>query len=234
MVRFLKKYRHGLPITIFSILYLIVFFCLEQRNVRSYHVIDTLFDSYIPFCEYFIVPYLLWFPYMIGTVLYFIFKNEHNYECYQLSFNMMMGMTIFVIVSYIYPNMLDLRPTEFVHDNFFTALVASLYRTDTPTNVLPSIHVFNSLAIHMAISHSQRLKPHKGLCRASLLLTILIILSTMFLKQHSLIDVCFGATLALFGNLIFYPQRMPVEGVHRRIMQRILSHSNETTNDYKL
>ena len=55
---------------------------LERRPVRGFHVIDTVFDDYIPFCEYFIVPYLLWFPYQIVTVLYFIFRNKNKKEYY--------------------------------------------------------------------------------------------------------------------------------------------------------
>ena len=105
------------------------------------------------------------------------------------------------------PNVLHLRPTEFPRDNIFTDLVRWLYRTDTPTNVLPSIHVFNSLAIHMSLTNCEALRNRKGIRRASLVLTVLIILSTMFLKQHSVIDVCLGATLALFGHLFFYPQK---------------------------
>ena len=38
----------------------------------------------------------------------------------------------------------------------------------------------------------------------SLVLTSLIILSTMFLKQHSLIDVSIGMAMALFGYEVFY------------------------------
>ena len=120
---------------------------------------------------------------------------------------MMMGMTIFLIVSYIYPNVLHLRPSEFPRENVFTDMVRWLYRTDTPTNVLPSIHVFNSLAVHMSLTNCEALRDHKDVRYGSLVLTLLIILSTMFLKQHSVIDVCCGATLALFGYLFFYPQK---------------------------
>ena len=207
MVQFIKKYKHGLIILAYAIVYLTLFGYLEQKPVHQYHVIDTVFDSYIPFCEYFIVPYLLWFPYMIMTIWYFIFKNNNKKEYYQLIFNLMMGMTIFLIVSYIYPNVLHLRPSEFPRENVFTDMVRWLYRTDTPTNVLPSIHVFNSLAVHMSLTNCEALRDHKDVRYGSLVLTLLIILSTMFLKQHSVIDVCCGATLALFGYLFFYPQK---------------------------
>ena len=188
-------------------LYILIFRMLEQRDVRVYHVIHTDFDEMIPFCEFFIVPYLLWFFYIVLVPLYFIFLNDNKREYYQLTFNLMMGMTVFLIVSYIYPNIQHLRPTQFARDNIFTSMVQILYSKDTPTNILPSIHVFNSLAIHMAITHCEKLRNRKVVCRFSLILTILIILSTMFLKQHSVIDVCLGCTMALFGFLLFYPQR---------------------------
>ena len=88
MVQFIKKYRHGLIILAYAIVYMLFFEYLERRPVRGFHVIDTVFDDYIPFCEYFIVPYLLWFPYQILTVLYFIFRNKNKKEYYQLIFNM--------------------------------------------------------------------------------------------------------------------------------------------------
>lgn len=204
----MKKYGHGFVILIYSIVYTLLFAYLEQRTVYGYHVVHTVFDDAIPFCEYFVVPYLLWFPYMILAILYFIFINKNRHEYYQLIFNLMMGMTIFLIVSYVYPNVQHLRPAEFPRDNIFTVMVGWLYRTDTPTNILPSIHVFNSLAIHMSLTNCEALRERRGVRYASLTLTVLIILSTMFLKQHSVIDVCLGATLALFGFLLFYPQQV--------------------------
>lgn len=207
MTAFIKKYKHGFVILLYSACYLLLFRYLELRPVHGYHVVHTVFDDMIPFCEYFIIPYLLWFPYMILAILYFIFINKNKHEYYQLIFNLMMGMTVFLIVSYIYPNVQHLRPEEFPRDNIFTTLVRWLYRTDTPTNILPSIHVFNSLAIHMSLTSCEELKEHKVIRYGSLILTMLIILSTMFLKQHSVIDVCMGSTLALFGFLVFYPQK---------------------------
>ena len=70
-------------------------------------------------------------------------------------------MTVFLIVSYVYPNAQHLRPTEFPRDNIFTDMVKWLYSTDTPTNILPSIHVFNSLAIHMSLTNCEALRDKK-------------------------------------------------------------------------
>ena len=114
----------------YAIVYMLFFEYLERRPVRGFHVIDTVFDDYIPFCEYFIVPYLLWFPYQIVTVFVYSLslRNKNKKEYYQLIFNMMMGMTVFLIVSYIYPNVLHLRPSEFPRENVFTDMVRWLYQ----------------------------------------------------------------------------------------------------------
>ena len=166
---------------------------------------------------------------MVITVVYFLFRNKNKKEYFQLIFNLMMGMTVFLVVSYIYPNVQYLRPAVFPRSNIFTRLVAELYRTDTPTNILPSIHVFNSLAVYFAIHHCQALKDRKWLQRGALILSVLIILSTMFIKQHSVIDVCLGTTLALFGHLLFYPQR--VEDYEE---QRSLSHMRKKKPEQNL
>lgn len=87
----------------------------------------------------------------------------------------------------------------------FIKAVQMIYHTDTPTNVLPSIHVFNSLACCVAILKNQR-KYKKSTDTACVVLTILIIMSTMFLKQHSVVDVVLAAMMytgcyrIIYGN----------------------------------
>ena len=87
MLSKIKKYRHGFIIAIYFVAYLILFGYLEQRPVRAYHVVHTVFDDMIPFCEIFIIPYLLWFPYVVITVVYFLFRNKNKKEYFQLIFN---------------------------------------------------------------------------------------------------------------------------------------------------
>ena len=153
MISFVRKYRHGLWMLFYSLFYIVIFRYLENRYVPAYHVVHTVFDDMIPFCEVFIVPYMLWFPYMVIAVLYFIFINKDKKEYWQLAGNMIMGMTVFLVVSYLYPNIQHLRPEILPRENIFADAVRALYATDTPTNILPSIHVFNSLAIHMSLTN---------------------------------------------------------------------------------
>ena len=148
---FLKKYRHAWVLSYFLI-YMPWFVYLEKRTDVRHYMIHSPIDNHIPFIEYFIIPYLLWFIFIAVTVAYFLIKDKWGF--YRLCAFLFSGMTIFLIICTVFPNALNLRPTVFPRDNMFTDMVKVLYKTDTPTNVLPSIHVFNSIGAGIAISHS--------------------------------------------------------------------------------
>jgi membrane-associated phospholipid phosphatase len=116
-------------------------------------------------------------------------------------------MTISLLVCTIYPNGLELRINDISHNNILVDLVQFLYASDTPTNVCPSIHVFATISAHICLAkspHMKNLHTRKYLKRFSLFLTILICLSTMFLKQHSVIDVVAGIILAFVLYFIVF------------------------------
>lgn len=185
-------------------LYLPWFYYLEQHVTANsdFHVIHAAVDDYIPFIEYFIVPYLLWFAFIAVTFLWFFFHDVSGF--YKMAAFLFTGMTIFLIISTLYPNGLDLRPVQFERDNIFVDMVKTLYKADTPTNVLPSIHVFNSIGVCIAISHNKTLSSRKVIHYGSLILGISIILATMFLKQHSVIDVTLAGCMATLLYPVVY------------------------------
>ena len=57
-------------------IYLPWFGHLEKTVTTHFHVIHTALDDYIPFCEYFIIPYLLWFGYVGWGIGYFYLKDR--------------------------------------------------------------------------------------------------------------------------------------------------------------
>lgn len=190
---FLEKYKHGIPLLIYLVIYLVWFAWLEKTNVKDYQLIHVSLDDHIPFLEVFIIPYLLWFGYVAVVVVYLFFKNKQDY--YKACAFLFTGMTIFLIISTLWPNGHDLRPVSMPRDNCFTWLVSMLWKTDTPTNLWPSIHVFNSMGAHFAVMHSWDLAQTKfgrPIKVASGVLSVSIIFSTMFIKQHSVFDVVTG------------------------------------------
>lgn len=207
---FIEKNKHGFLLLYFGI-YLPWFGHLEKTITTHFHVIHVALDDYIPFCEYFIIPYMLWFGYIAWGLGYFYLKNKDEY--FRLCAALFTGMTIFLIVSTVYPNGHYLRPTTFERNNIFVWIVKWLYSTDTSTNLFPSIHVYNSIAVNMAVWHSENFKKRKAIRYGSVALMISIILSTMFLKQHSVFDVVTGIAMAVCMYTLVYGNnslRIPV------------------------
>ncbi len=218
--------KHPWLIVIYMIFYLSGFALLEQRTPGSFHLIHLPGDDLIPFCEYFIIPYVLWFVYIAAVVIYFTFFNKNVGEYWRVIITLCIGMTLFLFVSWIYPNGHDLRPETFARDNIFTQMVQMLYTADTSTNILPSIHVFNSVAVAIALEKCQALKGRRILRKSADILSFLIVLSTMFLKQHSLMDVmCALALNVVVYMLVYVPvQRRSALPKHQNAgTRRILS-----------
>lgn len=198
---FYERNKH-LLILLYFFVYLAWFNYVEKTVTTHFHVIHTPLDDMIPFCEYFVIPYLLWFGYVAWGIAYFALHNKSDY--YKLCAFLFSGMTIFLIVSTIYPNGHYLRPYYFTHHNFCTTLCEWLYSTDTPTNLFPSIHVYNSIAIHLAVMQSREFKGHKIVKTLSFVLMSSIILATMFIKQHSTFDVFTAFLMAFVMYRIIY------------------------------
>ena len=133
---FLHKYRHAWLLS-YAFIYLPWFMYLERTVTRDYHIMHASLDDLIPFNEYFIVPYFLWFVYVAGTLVFFLFRSKEDY--YKMCAFLFSGMTLSLIICTFFHNGTDFRPVIDPDKNIFSAAVAALYKTDTNTNVFPSI-----------------------------------------------------------------------------------------------
>ena len=220
MVKLIRKYRHGIPLIIYGIIYLSWFRHLEETVTGRYQVIHVALDDMIPFCEVFVIPYMLWFAYVAVVVAYLFLNDKDDY--FRTFIFLCTGMTVFLLISTLWPNGHHLRPYTMPRNNIFTRLVSALYKADTPTNLWPSIHVYNSLGCHIAVMKNKRLKKHKGIRIGSLILCTSIIMSTMFIKQHSVYDVVTAFIMATVMYGIVYRLENPYTRQMRR-EQGILS-----------
>lgn len=193
-MRFCQTYRHALPLIIYGSIYFQWFRHLEKTVTSHYRIIHMTLDDHIPFCEVFVVPYLLWFFYVTIVVLYCFLRDKDDY--FRICTFLFTGMTIFLFVSTFWPNGHRLRPYTMPRDNIFCHLTALLYKADTPTNLWPSIHVYNSIGCHIAVMRNRHLGKKKCVRTGSFLLCVSIIMSTVFIKQHSVFDVFTAFILA--------------------------------------
>jgi ABC-type bacteriocin/lantibiotic exporter with double-glycine peptidase domain len=221
MESFFKK-KHVWIVPVYGIFYMFCFRLLEREITHGYHIIHVALDDMIPFCEIFIIPYFLWFAYMGVVIVYFAFFNKNVKEFYQVFLSLGIGMTIFLVVSWLYPNGQNLRPMVFPRHNVFVDMVRHLYATDTPTNILPSLHVYNSVASCIAFNNCKKLKEHRRVRTGVTMLTFLIVLSTMFLKQHSVFDVVFAFALNAIVYFIMYQPKFNTQTGKEDPIKRLL------------
>ncbi|WP_026528723.1 phosphatase PAP2 family protein [Butyrivibrio sp. VCD2006] len=201
-----------IPVIIYAFVYLTWFFHLEGTKELHYTEIHTALDDKIPFIEIFVIPYFGWFFYCAFFFCLFLLMYDME-DFFKNAAFFFTGMTLFLIISSIWPNIQYMRPAVMPRDNIFTQMIQGLYRTDTPTNLWPSIHVYNAIGTHLAVNNSKRFD--KWLKNSSLVFCILIILSTMFIKQHSVIDVIGGILFAVITNLVVYKSELVVNAYHR-------------------
>lgn len=185
------------------ILYFLSYY-LTERLIPAERCVSVRcgLDGKIPFCEWFLIPYVLWYGLIAGSLLYFGLREKQLF-CRLQQYIFFVQAT--AVAAYIFfPTRQDLRPPAFPRDNFLTDCVRFLYAVDTNTGVCPSLHVAISLGLASAWL---RAKTAPVSLRASVLvLAVLICLSTMFIKQHSAVDalaalpVCLAAEWAVYGR----------------------------------
>ena len=191
----------ALPILIYAPIYMIWFIAIEKHTFTHYSIIHTAVDDMIPFVEVFVLPYYTWFLYVSLTLMFFLFSFEVE-DYYKNFIFLATGMTVFLVVSTLFPNMHHLRPVVMPRDNVFTHLVQIIYSTDSSANLWPSIHVYNSIGTMIAVHHSKRC--NKAAKIVSDIVGVSIIFSTLFIKQHSVYDVITAFIMATIFYMVFY------------------------------
>lgn len=158
-------------------------------------------DDVIPFCEWFIIPYVLWYLLIVGSLLYFLLYNVENFKNLQkyIIITQVVAMAVYIL----FPNRQDLRPEVFPRDNLLTRLVGLIYSLDTNTGVCPSLHVAYSIGIASTWMREKSVtKPWKALIVA---VAALICISVAFVKQHSVVDIFAAVPVCLLAEwLVFY------------------------------
>lgn len=190
----LRENRH-LLLVLYVPIYLTGFFLMEYLvpETADYWVSYCPLDDLIPFCEYFIVPYYLWYPLLFAVGIWLLLRDVPAFRLYM--YCIIIGFSLSICFCIVFPNGQDLRPETFENDNIFVFLVKAVYAADTNTNVIPSVHALGAIfaAIALCTSSSvQRMSVRIFFC----LLAALICMATCFVKQHSVLDVIAAAGVA--------------------------------------
>ena len=143
-------------------------------------------DRYIPFIPEFAVIYLLHIPMII-----FVFALYWNdYKAYRSMSLMLMAVILISITIYSAFQTEVLRPIV-VSTDFFTRLTSTIYKYDMPNNSFPSLHVSLTATMSTFVYEKDTI-----VGMFLIFVTFLIILSTVFIKQHVILDIIGGLMLA--------------------------------------
>lgn len=205
-----SSYSHGLSIIPY-LLCLVWFFILEQVVLKPEFLIGTKIDKIIPFSGVFVIPYVFWYLYVAVPAVYFFFKAPDDFR--KLMSFMSFSMIIACLIYTIFPNGQALRP-YIRPDGLFDTIISKIYKADTPTNSLPSIHVMFSVGVHTALVHYKN--SGKKLLNFSFVSMVLICLSTVFVKQHSIVDVMAGIIVSELLYILVYIKGITVGDVWKR------------------
>lgn len=183
--------------------YFAMYFITEQFiPADKCYVMHCALDDIIPFNELFVVPYVLWYFLIAGSLLYFALYDVDGFR--KLMKYIIITQITAMFIYIVFPNRQDLRPDTLPRDNFWCDCLAVLYSIDTNTNVCPSLHVAYSLGIASTFMKSNvPAKLSKCIISA---FCLLVCVSTVFVKQHSVLDtlvaipMCLLAEIAIFGK----------------------------------
>ena len=183
------------------VVYFALYFLTENLiPLEKCHVIHCGLDDLIPFNEIFVIPYVLWYLLVAGSLLYFLLYNTDSFR--KLSIFIMITQAVAMAVYILYPSRQELRPEVFPRENVFTWVISIIYSFDTPSGILPSLHVGYSLGIASVWCKE---KDAPLLWKLTVVaLVVMICLSTMFIKQHSALDFFAALPMGLLAEGILY------------------------------
>lgn len=190
-----KSYIKSIVLVLFAQAFL---YYIINIIIQNHHYLDSIFS--IPLIKNFIYIYHSWYPLVIITS-YFIYKDDKDlYK--KLIFTFIISFIMAQLTFIFYPSAV-IRPQIEVK-TITDYIIYLTYKFDNPTNCLPSVH---ALVCYIMIYY---LNKSNIKVLAKILLTtyfILIILSTIFTKQHLPIDLLFAIIYAIIAIIlvkIFY------------------------------
>lgn len=192
------EFRH-LKLLVYWLIFGLAFLVLERFSpVTEYHPVSCTLDARIPFLEIFLLPYLFWFVYLIGMHVYTAIYDVASFR--RLMRFIIISYTATVVIYILFPTCQELRPAEFVRDNALTRFIAWFYTFDTHTNVCPSLHVIGSAAVACTAWNTKGVNT-PGWRLAFWTAAVLISVSTVFMRQHSVLDILAAIPVCLLAGL---------------------------------
>lgn len=164
-------------------------------GMRHYSMYTHL-DEIIPFVPAFISVYILaYFQWVFG---YGIIARENKQIFYRIVIAEIIAKAMALVCFIAVPTTIE-RP-EITGTGIWDILTASVYNADAPDNLFPSVHCLESWVCFRGAMYLK--KPGKWYKYASLVFTLLVFASTVFVKQHVVLDMVGAVAFVEIGMFI--------------------------------
>ncbi len=184
-------------ITIYLILFQIICYKFSAIITTNSFLLQSSLDNKIPFIIYFIIPYITWFILLFLIPYYIYICDKKNFINYCVSF--VLSIIIANIIYVIFPTTI-IRPT-IVGNGILESITKLVYWVDTPAkNCMPSIHCSFCLSFILFTITSKNSNKYINLF--IIIISLLIMISTLLIKQHVFIDLITGCALSLIVYII--------------------------------
>lgn len=176
----------------------ILFFLLRPLQGNP-NIIGNFIDDKIPFIKYFIIPYYIWYVLILSMPYYYFKKDKNLLSKYLISY--VICALVATIIFTVYPTTV-VRPNYLPNNSPINILVNLIFWIDNPPlNCFPSMHCAISMLFILSIFDSKQAKLKTKIIIT--IISILIMISTLFIKQHVFIDLVSGDILMLLIYITF-------------------------------
>ena len=184
-------------IAILLIVFQSILYALSKVFCITPHIIGNKIDDLIPFTLIFIIPYVFWYL-MLFIIPYKMYKEDKT-NLYKYIITNVLTVIVANIIFICYPTLV-IRP-EITGNNILVLITKFIYWIDTPAlNCFPSIHcAFRMLFILHICTSKNHTKTFKIF---TFITSILVMASTLLIKQHVIIDLICGDLIATIIFLI--------------------------------
>lgn len=192
----IKKYKEFIKSTLIILVLEAFLYFIIKNFINSYNTVSSLGFEF-PLIKEFVYIYNSWYPFIFLASFIIYIKNKELYKKFILT--MIIGILLSDLTFLIYPTII-VRPD--IEIKGFTDLILYLtYYFDTPAvNCVPSVHcLFCFISIYY-VTFYKKIKTKIKVPIITYL--ILIILSTLFIKQHLLIDVVVASIYTIISILL--------------------------------
>ncbi len=189
--------------------YLVAFALIERlAPAASYTPVWCPLDDLIPFCEWFLFPYVAWIASLVVMSLYTLAYDIEAFKRFMRYLILTTAITVAIYI--IWPNEQQLRPdlATLGRENLLTKLVGFIYFVDTSTNVCPSLHCIGAFAILFTGLSMKKFRTPGGYA-FFWFFALIVCASTVFMKQHSIVDFFAAIPLILLGYFAVFFRRTP-------------------------